>query len=348
MKTKVVFSLVCTFLISVLLVILLFLLTKKQRRPNGFLRRIQNHALNQIKSFDLHVNSYYIVGATRNVVYLGNTTAPGIIAVQNIETGKKVLFRMNNPYSFKIAWNYSRVLIDSFQFYLSDLYNSKLYVGDIKDFVIKQSITIPAQKISEIVSLNKDLHVIKFFDTILKQTVLGKLSGYRLDVDRSGHGIQKQRDGVFSMDGKLYYSHELKHLLYLYYYRNEFISMDTNLQVNFKGHTVDTIYSAQIQLDTLDQGRVISFSSSPLLVNQMAAVDSDQLYVVSNLMADNEQYQKFSNNTVIDCYHLKNGKYTTSFYLDNYKNQKLIGFYVYKGNLMALNGRYLVIYKLIV
>ena len=60
------------------------------------------------------------------------------------------------------------------------------------------------------------------------------------------HGIlEKQIDGVFDVDGILTYSTEPNLLSYVYYYRNEYIIMDSDLTV--LKHTSKSPLASKVQ-----------------------------------------------------------------------------------------------------
>jgi hypothetical protein len=175
--------------------------------------------------------------------------------------------------------------------------------------------------------------------------MLGKVQVDTPHVRLEPNLLQKQIDGVFCTDGTLTYSPEVGRLIYTYYYRNQFIVYDTNLNLDYRGHTIDTFSRAQIKV-----GYISSEKSKKLLdkkvVNVQSVASGNYLFVQSNLLAKNDASDWLLNNTIIDVYDLKKNMYKFSFTLANYAGAHVRDFIVFDGNLFALYDHYLVKYDL--
>ncbi|MCG1037959.1 hypothetical protein KI686_16295, partial [Polaribacter sp. DS7-9] len=79
-----------------------------------------------------------------------------------------------------------------------------------------------------------------------KAYVLGSLTDTLPYIKLAPHILEKQIDGLFCTDGMLHYNRKRHQLIYLYYYRNQYILMDTLLNIVHKGNTIDTNRVAKI------------------------------------------------------------------------------------------------------
>ncbi|SEB10599.1 hypothetical protein SAMN05443550_110189 [Pedobacter hartonius] len=157
-------------------------------------------------------------------------------------------------------------------------------------------------------------------------------------------------NGIFANEGHLYYDRENARVFYMYYYRGEFLSLDTNLNLLYKSKTIDTVLTADIttkvKTDVKENKRVIMQTKPPKVVNAFITADKNQIYIRSRLKADNDTELKFADNSVIDTYDSTTGKYRNSFYLPRYRGIKVSDFQVKGDTLLAIYGKYLVKYSM--
>ena len=187
---------------------------------------------------------------------------------------------------------------------------------------------------------------LRTFDPKLRQYVLAK--------DRTGFPhiafapgvLQKQTEGIFSTDGMLRYAPDLSSLIYVYHYRNQFICTDTNLNILYRGKTIDTITQAQIKVSEIESENKFTLSAPPLFVNKLSCTWKNWLFVNSALEAKNEMKNNFDVSSVIDVYDLRNGSYKFSFYIPDYGKKKIRAFAVNNNALIALYDNYIMTYNL--
>ena len=124
--------------------------------------------------------------------------------------------------------------------------------------------------------------------------------------------------------------------------------MDTNLNILYKRKTIDTISKAQIKIDTVLSGELLTatFKAPPLVVNKFSCLSGNYFFVNSGLSSSNEDESKFNQSSVIDMYSSENGDYRYSFYLPNYSGKKLSDFKIHNKRIVAINSHYLLIYYL--
>ncbi|MFL5788878.1 MAG: hypothetical protein ACJ748_12545, partial [Flavisolibacter sp.] len=193
--------------------------------------------------------------------------------------------------------------------------------------------------------LSEHSFVLRTVNSKIHQFQLGKMTIDSVKYLTAPHFLEKQVDGLFCMEGSINYSRELSRLVYTYQFRNQFICSDTNLTVLYRGKTIDTIHTAQIQVKQIHPG-VYTLSAPPLIVNKRARVSGKYLFIQSALRADNEDESILKRASDIDVYDLTSGAYQCSFYLFNQGAGPLLDFYISRQTLIALHDHYLFRYIL--
>lgn len=164
--------------------------------------------------------------------------------------------------------------------------------------------------------------------------------------------LPKQIDGIFCVDGRMIYDDKNARLYYMYYYRGEFLCLDTNLNLIYKAKTIDTVRIAKVKVKNyteatngINLSKNTIMSASPL-VNNYFAVDADKIYIKSNLKAENQTLSEFRISNSIDVYSTNNGRYLYSFYIPKVYNSKLLEFKVRDSYFYGLYHAGLVAYDL--
>ncbi len=163
--------------------------------------------------------------------------------------------------------------------------------------------------------------------------------------------LPKQVSSFFTNDGLLYFDKEYSRVLYMYFYRGEYLTLDTNLVLVYKGKTIDTTKTIQIKTSVFNEktkegniDKQITPIKPPRFVNRFITSSKGKIYVLSALKADNEIKSDFSSNQVVDVYSIIDGKYLYSFYIPKYKNKNLNEFQIREKRLIAIFGSSLVDY----
>lgn len=321
----------------------LFVLSEMEsKKKNGFIRQFPPGKTIPGNVLDLKFNSYYIAGARSNNIYFGNYTNPNHLVKSSFALAdtQHLYYKMPND-TIKI-FKGSFVKADSAFVYLMDgvlpaVWRAK---GDEAQFG-NTNYSIPFFMAA--VPISASSYVFRSSDKD-RQNILVKTRG---DSMRPFSGIlQKQIDGMFCTDGVLSYDAATARILYTYHYRNQFICMDTNLNVLYRGKTIDTISHAQIKVASNKAGNEITLATPPLMVNKKSCISGNWIFINSDLKANNEQRKVFDEFSVIDVYAAANGKYSFSFYLPRYAKQKMRDFRVFGKTLVAMHDRYVLTYQL--
>lgn len=158
--------------------------------------------------------------------------------------------------------------------------------------------------------------------------------------------LQKQIDGFFDTDGMMGYSTLSGTFVYVYYYRNEFIVTDSDLNLRFRGNTIDTISKAAVKPVLIKRTGVRKLASAVAAGNRIFAVRGNQLFINSSLMGRYEAKEMWDIASIVDVYNLKEKSYVSSFYIYDQDGSKMSDILVEGNNVYAIAGMKLHRYKL--
>ena len=325
---------------------LLFLLSEhKLHRDNSFTRRFAGHPAIKAKQLDLGYNSYYIAGADQGKIYLGNSISPFHLVtldmvLQNKETIRLTLDRDSLPYK------HIQLRVIPPYFFLMDGVMPYIFRGNTTDWKARSVMNNPPY-FSQVEPIDSVSLLIRGVSGKTRENVLGKISLIGTGkIDLSYELLQKQIDGIFDTDGILQYNSQLQKLVYTYYYRNQFIVADTDLQLNHLGKTIDTISHAQIEVGTIASKNQLKMAAPPLTVNKNSTTYGNYLFVNSKLIGKHEPINVWNNASIIDVYNLMENTYEFSFYIYDIKKDKLRSFRVLHDKFIGLIGNHIVTYQL--
>jgi hypothetical protein len=312
----------------------------EKEKNNGFVRLAPPHTLTGISFKDVKYKTWSIEEVDQRKLYLINNLTPQYI--MQLDTGLKdtIVKRLLWPETMKFKEGIS-VTIDLPYVYLKDGLSPIIMSGMLNEMKVKQ------------------VHRTSFFNACLplsptsfilrsisggKENILIRQTGLKLDYNTSI--LQKQIDGMFCTDGSLIRVPGTDKLVYVYHYRNQFMVMDTLLNLMYRGKTLDTISRAQLKVTELRKQHKLTLSSPPIFVNKKVSANKEYLFIQSALKADNEVEEVWEANTVIDVYALKDGKYKLSLYVPHFKDIKLKDFKVFGDRMYVLYDNYLYKYAL--
>jgi hypothetical protein len=335
---------IIAFLVPVLLVIVLFKLSIRPNLiPNGFRRQFNSHPLtNPLYFKKLFSSNFYIAGKTNHHLYLTDYFKPSILLIYDLHlnfTGqirtpvsdnefKSTQIEIDSPFAY--LYNGSEKIIAIYRIESDSIFLLRNLYTDKTPF--NRACFLSASSFFLRTASNEK-------STLSKFTV-----GYPL---RTVSALQKQVDGFFCTDGLMNVDHISSHLFYIYYYRNQFICMDSSLHVLYQASTIDTNRFAKLSITQTGKKLFTSMSSLTMTINNQICITSRYFLVNSALLADNENRTLFFKSSVIDAYDLTTGVYRFSFYLTRFNNVTLKNF-VSLGDdkLAAIEGNYLLVYPL--
>ena len=330
---------------SIAFMVILFLSSEEiMHHENPFIRRFPNHPAMLAGQQYLRFNSYYFAGFSEGRIYLGNYTNPLHVLsfdaeLKNRSTAEVTLETGNIP--FKMI----RIAVNGSDFYLKDGTVPVVVGGDTKDWKAdKEFKGMPYFTHAEMMDSTTVL-----FRTNNGKNRINTLGIFSADKDPKTIYkkalLQKQIDGVFDTDGLLMYSAQMHKIIYLYYYRNEFIIADKNGKLDYRGHTIDTTSKAKIKVAYLKNHTESTMAAPPLVVNANAAVFGNLLFVHSKIRGKYESDILREQAVILDIYDINKKAYLFSCPVYNIGDQKLSSFIVTATHLYGIIGNELVAYE---
>ncbi|GIQ57855.1 hypothetical protein Flavo103_09910 [Flavobacterium collinsii] len=331
---------------SVSVVVILFLSSEDiMHNENPFIRRYPQHPIVFSNVKDLKLNSYYFAGYSKNRIYLGNYTNPLHVISMDTNLGNQQVIKISFDPK-KIPFKMATIALKDSSFFLIDGSVPIIFRGNTSDWKITKELKgIPYFTLA----LPLDSTTISFRSNNAKKlaNVLGIYitnPTYKTTYNRDL--LQQQIDGIFDTDGTLLYSKELRKLVYLYYYRNEFIVAHKSGELDYRGHTIDTIKQVKIRVSYLKDGTQAEMSSPPFVVNAHAAICQKLLFVHSKVKGKYENHKLWQKSFIIDVYDLNKKNYLLSFPIYKTGDNELKSLFVTAKHLYAIIGNDLVVYEL--
>ncbi|MCX2680742.1 hypothetical protein OOZ15_12385 [Galbibacter sp. EGI 63066] len=335
------------FLGGVFLVTTLYLLSEQKiHRNNAFTRRYLPHPILNKYELPIKYNSYYLAGHSGDTLYLGNTTAPLHLLQVNLNAKDTVHVRIKlNRTDFPLRT--LKVNVQPPYFFVMDGTVPCIFRGSIKNWEADVWMKDKAyfRKAFPVDSNTICINTISSKTQMATLGLIGK-SDDDFNIRLNPEILEKQIDGIFDVNGIMTSSSTGKAIGYIYSYRNQFMIMDSNLNLLKRLRTIDTVQKAQIKLTQHTKSEITQMKAPPLLVNKMAAMSERFLFVGSDRLGKNEDKSMLKEASIIDVYDWKKETYEFSFYLYNIKEVKVRKFGVYGRYLVALAGDWLSIYEL--
>ena len=347
MSRRGIIAIVGIVVFSFLVVIILYGLSD---RPiiysQNFTRVFRQDVIQKRNIMDMKGDSYYIAGATASRIFFGNEKDSLDLLVTNtlLSSPQHVQVSIANEEILKLED--SRIEIDSPFFYIKAGGLPGIFRGTIDHWRatrILDGITL----FDHAVALTKNSFAFQATGaaegSTTSQNILCKMSEDVEEFKLNPDILEGQVDDYFSTLGVLRYSKKLNYLVYTYLFRNQYLVIDTNLNLRYKASTIDPVSQARIKPIEVSKGRY-TLASTSAIVNRSSQIYENLLFVNSNLMGTNETKESFDNVSVIDVYDIQKNMYQFSFYLPDHNATRMSSFKVMDDRILALHGHYAVTY----
>lgn len=270
----------------------------------------------------------------------------GNFTVAKADLSDSYLFQINLPPDANISPVFSTTIgagnLFVFASNVPAVYRYSLSNGMMKKFKM-------ASKFNSGIPVSPDVFMLRIMDTDLHDQVVERVTA-KSGVSKTSKDITEiKNDGGFSSDGAFHYDSLTNTFIYVCFYSNRFVCFDSSLNVIYRGSTIDTDHIAVTNGSVLMSKtgkRSYTLGSPPRFVTFTSCVANGKLYCSSALKADDEKWQDFSKNSVIDCYAIKSGAYRGSFYLPRQNKERLRKFRIINDRIIALYKTCIAIYKL--
>ena len=326
-------------------VVVLFLTSENTLHYNNQLnRRYPHHPATLRDTLNLGYNSYYLAGINDDALYLGNTTAPLHLLKINLNSKDTIHLQIQlSEVQRALPFQSIKTQIHKNKIYLYDSAANILLAGNLNDLKL-DSISL-SHNFSLLQVTNDSTAIVRTRNISKSKNELAVLNFNKADtLKQNPNLLEPQQDGIFSTDGMLLYNSQLDRTIYTYYYRNQFLIADNQLNLIRRTNTIDTTSSAQLKIEGVDNSRKLA--NVPFYVNKHAATYGRHLFIHSDVLGVNDTAQMLEDALIIDVYDLLNYSYRFSFYLYKPKNTKLKDFKVYNNEVFALIENQLLIYRL--
>lgn len=318
---------------------------KPLREKNGFVRVLSSQTtLPLINVSPKNEEIVDIAGVTKTQIYF-KTRIPGILLTTDYNLKNKKYINLNIPNKDKIGALFS---------YIIDSNEIQILAGNLQSVIsVKQGENIKIHGFntgvfSRGVLIGPNSYIFRGFDTSLKTVdqIFIKKNSLTGKVAIENNISEKNNDAGISTDGALRYDSKTHLITYTFYYRNTFMCLDTNLNLKYLGHTIDTINTSQTKIEKVLSGTAITNTTPKRFINSKISVSNGLMFNNSNLKSDNENPEDFERKSVIDVYDIKTGKYKISFYLSNMENEKMTHFKVIDDIVIVLYKKHIATFKL--
>lgn len=335
-------------LLSISAIVALYYFTTQKTFLNNFVRKFPPAPLRASKIIDIGYSSFYFAGASQEKVFLGNSVAPLYVFSTDAALTDTALLKLELENHQRTHLKSAQIAVNTNRIYLLDGVTPAIFESiPQKGAHLRQTSSNNKIYFTQAAPMGPTSLAIRTFDAYSRQNILARASLAGGTSFNPAPGIlQKQVDGIFCTDGNLIYDSASARLIYTYMYRNQFICMDSSLNILYRANTIDTISHAQIKVGSIKSQNAVTLAAPPKVVNRQSCVYKKWLFVNSNITADNENKDAAKLSSVIDVYNLEDGKYRYSFYLFNLGGKRMHSFGVAHGKIFALHDHHLVAYSL--
>jgi hypothetical protein len=296
---------------------------------------------------DLKVNSFYIAGATRNTVYLGSFSGPLHLVQVNLPSLDTSHINVHLD-TTKMPEDYRvfRMKVDSPYFYLSHGTMPGIFKGLLNTRSAKSFSYNGAPFFAEAIPMSSNRFALKSLSDETKTSELAVLTLDSPYFEFKPNILEKQIDGIFCVDGNLLYDKNIKKIVYVYAYRNQYMVTDSALNLINRFHTIDTFSRAPIKVADIKSKNYRTLAVPPSRINIKSYLAYNLLFVQSPLMAKNEDKLEFQKGCPIDVYDVEKGEYLYSFHIEAKYDHLPSSFAIIGENLIAIYDHHLVMYSL--
>nr|WP_305050895.1 tellurium resistance protein TerC [Elizabethkingia bruuniana] len=305
------------------------------KKENNFTRRFLMHPTLEQKSLQLSDSHYYFAGYDNGNIYLGNRKFPQTLLTVDIALSKQTSIRIN-PDNMKHPFRNLKLGVKTPYYYIHDGTVPVIFRGKLGN-PNARTISLQDAYFNQLIVLDSLRFALRTQSSETRQFILADLNL------NAGHKklqlypdiLQKQIDGVFDIDGSFIADNLRSQLIYTYTYRNQFMVMDAELNVQRTMNTIDTVRLAKIESKRLTDG-IHKMSAPPLKVNLRSAVHKNLLFNQSDLMGKHESKKAWKEAGIVDVYKTDKPEYIGSLYLFKKDNKSVSDFIVTDKYLYAI------------
>ena len=256
---------------STVMILFILLLARPEQHKNGFNRQFSAKPfLTPIKTIEVKSGSLYFSGHTRHHFYLSDFTHAEQLLQYHVELDTCKIIQLQVPGTERVAWKAMKVYIDSPAVFAFEGIVPSIFKGTVQHKKLRRT-ELTKSRFNLCQPISGNSAIVRAFDPALNQNMLKRIAVNRSQF--STFKLKKQKEGKFSTDGMLLYSPGRHELVYVYYYRNEYLGLDTLLRLKYQGNTIDTIKNPELKIGKITSENTLKLLGSPVVVNKKACID---------------------------------------------------------------------------
>jgi len=279
-----------------------------------------------------------VAGFTATSIYF-QTLNPALILRANHQLGDTSYIFLPVDSFYRTATNFE-YQIDSPNIYLFARNVPAIYKWDlVSKKKISQSYT--SRIFTRSLVLEPNRFFLRGFDSSIKipGQIFLKGSFQQGVTYRESKLIPPHKDLGMPTDGILLRDQNTDRLVYVFFYKNSYLVLDTNFNLSGQGETIDPVDSALLKVGGgIKEGKTFGYTntSPKRIVNIESCISDGILYNNSLIKADNESNHTFASNNAIDMYDLKTYLYRGSLDIPLLNEAKISRFKVFQHDLVAI------------
>lgn len=284
------------------------------KKENNFTRRFLPNYLTEAGRVDLPQKGYYFAGSTGSFIYLGNRLTPLVLSKVDWSSNE---VRQSRIYADIAGYTFRnlKVKVKAPYYYLYDGTVPVIYRGAIGDS-IPHMVSKNEGYFSQLAVLDSARFALRTQSSATHLFTLAVLDlAHVPKLQLFPKAIEKQIDGIFDADGILAAGQEPQaKAVYMFFYRNQFITADYRFGTLRKQKTIDHTARALIKTKELSDGKNM-MTAPPFKVNNGIAVCDNLVFIVSAMRGKHEPLYIHRNRDAVDIYNTDTRQYQGSFYL---------------------------------
>ncbi len=314
---------------------------------NGFNREFDSIKITLLHQIAVKGELYKICGSTTHKIFFFGKD-PRRLIIADYKLNKLDSLHLPIPINRRLSIAFG-LFVDSpnIELYAPNL--SAVFYYQMGRDTMKSYLKLQAALFTRYVPVSSQSLIIRGFDSLRREQSFMKVNRFTGKTIKQTKFFTDQPDAGFSTDGSLVYDSLTHSILYVQINQNRVLCLDTNLNVEYVSRTIDTTNTNSIHTRNFasDNQPGSLMPSTPIkVINKKCYADKGNLFVLSNLRADNETDTAFFNNKVIDIYNIKTRYYTGSFYIPDRDRQKVRDFRIDNNMLIVLYEKRIALYQL--
>lgn len=283
MKRSLIVLLLLTVSAALILLTLDKLMGRTNMKLNGFTRKFVERSWQKVSEFKLDKSYYSIAGFNNSKIYL-QTAKAGELLVLNVQDKKVTKEIISFPPIDKFEPAFHTTVIYP-NVYITGSNARKTVKGNLETGHI-EIFSIPTGPVLSTEIIDGNSAVVRCIDTVTYQIEFRKIdfvngiSGMPLKAGEGGG------EDIFANDGSLNFDREKGQFWYVNYYSNGIMEFNAELSDVRRHVSVDTVSRPRVSVAHLEKS--ITHRKPPMIVNKQSFVYGGQLYIHSDLLADNE------------------------------------------------------------